>query len=565
MRSIAHLLGYVALASLPLLAPAPAAPSSHDALAERLDEELPRLMQAWKLPAISISVVQDGEVAWRRALGVRSVGEDARVDDRTIFAAASLTKPVFAYAVLKICDEGLLDLDRPLVSYAPKEYIEEKFLGHPMELPGFEREWFSRITARMALSHSSGLQHFGLKRPVELLFEPGTGFQYSSNGIEYLRYIVEHVTGSRIDSVVERYVFRPLNMAHSSLSWRDEYALNGAAGHDEYGATSGSIERFQEPTAQATLYTHADDYGKFLSAVMRGEGLSPATHASMVTPQIEIMPNLHWGLGLGIEETSEGKGIWHWGDAGTYTSYFHGNLDRGTGFVYFVNSYYGLAILDRLFSLLDGAEHPALSLTLGDWSFADDYLSPGMVFQCKLLHGDADGALAYYRTTASASAEGKRVIDEPRLERLTNSLLRNERIQDAMTVLRLRLEAYHPEETDRAAMGYVRTAATAVNDMRLAWTAERLAAKREPVSIAEDVLASYVGEFEPYRITREGGTLFFGREGAGKIRMIPIGEGTFVFDEMDYFKIEMVKEDGKVVGVRGIFSTGRAEVYERTE
>jgi CubicO group peptidase (beta-lactamase class C family) len=541
------------------------APSIDDSLREKLEAEIPRLMQEWRLPGLSISVIQDRETAWRRAFGVKSIDREAGVDDRTIFTAASLTKPVFAYAVLRMCDEGLLDLDRPLVTYAPKEYIEERFLGHPTELSGFNREWFSRITARMALSHSSGLQHFGLKRPVELLFEPGTRFQYSSNGIEYLRYVVEHLTGSRIDSVVERYVFRPLDMTHSSLSWRDEYALNAAAGHDEYGRTSGSIERFEEPTAQASLYTNADDYGKFLSAVMTGEGLTEATFSSMVTPQIEIPPNLYWGLGFGIEETNEGKGIWHWGDAGSYTSYFYGNLDRGTGFVYFSNSHYGLAILDRLFSLTDDGEHPALSLKLGDWSFADDYLSPGMAFQCKLFHGDVEEALGYFREAASASGEGEQVIDEARMGRWTNDLLRNGRIRDAMTVLRLRLDAYHPAEADRAAMGYVQAAATAMDDTKLAWVAEMVKAKREPVSIADEVLASYVGEFDPYRITREEGALFFGREGAGQIRMIPIDESTFVFEELDYFKVEMVEEEGRVVGIRGIFSTGRAEVYAKTE
>lgn len=539
-------------------------PLAHAALPEKLEAELPKIMREWRLPGMSIAVIQDGEVAWRGALGVRSVGDEAAVDDRTVFTAASLTKPVFAYAVLKMVDEGLLELDRPLVTYAPREYIEEKFLRHPINLSGFNEEWFSRITARMALSHSSGLQHFGLKRPVEILHEPGTRFYYSSNGIEYLRHIVEYLTGNSIDSVVERYVFRPLKMERSSLSWRDEYVLNGAAGHDQYGNSTGSIERFQEPTAQASLYTTANDYGRFLAALMRGEGLDESTYSSMITPQIEIQPNLYWGLGIGIEVAGEEKGIWHWGDAGTYTSYFHGNLDRGTGFVYFVNGHYGLAILDWLFSLMDGGEHPALHLTVGDWSFDGDYLSQGMAFKCKLFNGDVGEALDYYRQAVSRSADG-RVIEEERLQWWTNDLLRNERIQDAMTVLQLRLEAYHPEEFDRAATNYIQIAAEALGDTKLAWAAEMVEAKREPVPLSEELLTSYVGEFEPFRITLEGGTLFFGREGAGKVRMIPVSESMFVFEEMDYFRVEMVQEGGKVVGIRGLFSDGREQVYERTE
>ncbi len=537
------------------------APTSRDSLPEILEAELPEIMREWHLPGISIAVIQDGVVAWRRALGVRSVGEEAAVNDRTVFTAASLTKPVFAYAVLMMVDEGLLDLDRPLVTYAPREFIEEKFLRHPMGLSGFNEEWFSRITARMALSHSSGLQHFGLKRPVEMLFEPGARFGYSSNGIEYLRHIVEYLTGSRIDSLVERYVFKPLKMERSSLSWRDEYAQNGAAGHDHYGKSSGSIERFQEPTAQASLYTTAEDYGKFLSAVVKGEGLSKSTFSSMITPQIEIQPGVHWGLGFGIEVTDAGKALWHWGDAGSYTSYFHVNLERETGFVYFVNGHYGLAILSRLFSLMDSGEHPALSVKLGEWSFADDYLSPATAFKCRLFNGDAEGALAYYREVVA----GEKAIEEDRLQRWTNDLLRNDRIQDAMMVLQLRLEAHHPDEMDRAAAGYVQAAAELLGDTQLAWAAEMMEAKRNPVSITAEVLASYVGEFEPFFIAREGENLFFGREGAGQVRMIPVNESSFVFEELDYFRVEMVKEQGKVVGIRGIFSDGREEIYERTK
>jgi len=93
--------------------PAQATATSRGALPERLEAELPGLMREWNLPGMSIAIIQDGEVSWRRALGVRSVREEAEVDESTVFTAASLTKPVFAYAVLRMCDEGLLDLDTP--------------------------------------------------------------------------------------------------------------------------------------------------------------------------------------------------------------------------------------------------------------------------------------------------------------------------------------------------------------------------------------------------------------------------------------------------------------------
>jgi CubicO group peptidase (beta-lactamase class C family) len=521
-------------------------------------------MEEWRLPALSISVIQNRQIAWQGAFGVRSIQRQDAVDDETVFQAASLTKPVFAYTVLRLCDEGLLDLDTPLVMYAPKDYIEEKFLGHSMEMEGFKKEWFSRITARMALSHSSGLQHFGLKTPVEMRFEPGKEFYYSSNGIEYLRYIVEHLAGSRIDTLVELYVLRPFGMTRSSLVWRDEYEPNAAAGHDHFGETTGAIERFTEPTAQATLYTTGSDYGRFLAAAMKGEALADATFTAMVTPQIDVNPGISWGLGFGIEETEEGKGIWHWGDFGSYTSYFHANLDRGSGFVYFSNSHYGLAILETIFSLTVPGVHPALSLTLGDWSFAEDYLSPATAFKCSLYHGDPDRAQTIYREAVGTDERGDKVIDEASLQRWGRELLGKGRATDAMMVTQLWLAAYHPEKAGGAAMEYVHAAAEATEDTELVWAIEIAQAQREPHPVSEDILRSYTGMFDPYEITLEAGSLLWGRPGAEKTKMIALDERTFIFEGLDNLKMEMVIEEGKVTGVKAVSSGGNARTIVRS-
>jgi CubicO group peptidase (beta-lactamase class C family) len=121
-----------------------------DELVQSLEHEVPRLMEQWHVPGLSVAVLAGGEPIWQRGLGLRSNLDDDRVDERTVFQAASTTKPVFAYTVLKIHDEGLLDLDTPLIEYVPREYIAERFLGHPMDAPGFRQDRFAAITARMA-------------------------------------------------------------------------------------------------------------------------------------------------------------------------------------------------------------------------------------------------------------------------------------------------------------------------------------------------------------------------------------------------------------------------------
>ena len=549
--------------------------------AQRLDDEVRRLMVARHMPGMSVCVIRDGAVEWHRGLGVKDVDTGQRVDEETVFPAASLTKPVFAYAVLKMCDEGLLDLDTPLVEYAPAAYIEETFLRHSMDEPGFKREWFEAITARMALSHSSGLQHFGLKHPVELLFEPGTEFQYSSNGIEYLRHVVEHIKGARVDDIVDEYVFAPLSMEHSSLGWRAEHEANSAADHDRYGRTSGSAGRFVEPTAQAGLYTNAADYAEFLSAVVNGAGLKSETHAQMMRPHIQChpdVPNVHWGLGFGIETPAGNKGIWHFGDGGSFTSYCYMDLNSKSGFVYFVNGHYGLTILDEIFALTCPGEHPALDLIIGDWSFRDDYLSPAMAFKCKYFNGDVDDALTYYREVSSDHEKGVRFIDEDRLLRWACGFVKSDRIEDAVRILQLALEAYYADRSTSckallreyadhpapdSAVEYLKASSSIINDTKLSWSVDLYVARSRPIKPGRPTLESLVGSYPPFEIDLEGAGLSLGREGAGRAEVIWLDEDTFILEDVEGVWIDFVKENDSVVALRISAGGSRSTVYQR--
>jgi len=549
--------------------------------AQRLDDEVPRLMSDRHIPGMSVCVIRNGAVKWHRGLGVRDVNTGQRVDGETVFPAASLTKPVFAYAVLKMCDEGLLDLDTPLVEYAPAAYIEENFLRHSMDEPGFKREWFEAITARMALSHSSGLQHFGLKHPVELLFEPGTKFHYSSNGIEYLRYVVEHIKGARVDDIVDEYVFAPLSMAHSSLGWREEHEANSAADHDQYGRTAGSAGKFIEPTAQAGLYTNAVDYAEFLLAVLNGTGLKTETHTQMMRPHIQChpdVPNVYWGLGFGIETHGGDKGIWHFGDGGSFTSYCYMNLNSRSGFAYFVNGHYGLTVLDEIFALTCPGEHPALNLIIGDWSFRDDYLSPAMTFKCKYFNGDVDDALTYYREVSSDDERGKQFIDEDRLLRWACGFVKSDRIEDAMRILQLALDAYYADRStscnellreyaDHAApdsaIEYLKAAGSIVNDTKLSWSADLYVAQSRPINPGRRTLESLVGSYPPFDIELEGAGLSFGRKGVGKAEVVWLDEDTFILEEAEGVWLDLVKENDSVVALRISAGRSRPTVYLR--
>jgi CubicO group peptidase (beta-lactamase class C family) len=105
-----------------------------------LEKTVPDLMEKANIPGLSIAVIRDGQILWQKGFGIKNAKTGERVADNTIFEAASLTKPFFAYLVMQLVEKGELDLDTPLIKYAPKDYIEKSFINHSMDLEGFRSQ-----------------------------------------------------------------------------------------------------------------------------------------------------------------------------------------------------------------------------------------------------------------------------------------------------------------------------------------------------------------------------------------------------------------------------------------
>src|ERR1044071_3487603 len=134
----------------------------------RLERLVPRVMRDGHVPGLSIVVIRDRKVVWERAFGVANAETKAPLTRDAIFESASLTKPMFAYAVLKLVDAGVLSLDVPLSNY----------LDEPVTDPRMKK-----ITARMVLTHTTGYQNEVMPgQTLEVHFEPGSRFSYSGAG-----------------------------------------------------------------------------------------------------------------------------------------------------------------------------------------------------------------------------------------------------------------------------------------------------------------------------------------------------------------------------------------------
>jgi CubicO group peptidase (beta-lactamase class C family) len=184
---------------------------------------------------------------------------------------------VSAYAVLKLADQGKVDLDAPLQRYLGAPYIQ----GDPR---------INKITARMVLTHRTGFPNWRPKEGLTIHFEPGDHFSYSGEGFVFLSKAVERITSQSLNDFMQQMVFTPLGMTSSSYVWRQDYDARAAIGHDKDGKAHKKWKP-KEANPASSLQTTAVDYARFMTALLDGKGLKPDTLKQMETPYTPVQQN----------------------------------------------------------------------------------------------------------------------------------------------------------------------------------------------------------------------------------------------------------------------------------
>lgn len=308
------------------------------------------------VPGASVVLLRDARVCWAAHLGLRERDGAEPVRADTVFEAASMSKPVLACLAMQLVQSGRLALDRPL-----GEIDDERFEpAQPAQ---------ARITARMLLSHCSGLPNWRAgdaeHGPLLLGFEPGARFEYSGEGYYYLQRVLERLTGLSLQDLAERELFRPLGMTHSGFVLTPALDALRARGHDEAGRPL-PFSDYRRANAGYTLYTTASDYARFIAALLEARVLALAARATMLEPQLEAgdrepLPRparargdkVFWSLGWAVERGAQGLIAYHSGTNSTgFRCFSQFAPARGSGLVLMSNSLAGKQLWLRLLALL---------------------------------------------------------------------------------------------------------------------------------------------------------------------------------------------------------------------
>jgi len=334
--------------------------------ASEMDGTVSRLMHAAKVTGAGIAILNDGKIVYLKTYGFRDLKKSRPLTPDSVMSAASFTKVAFAYMVMQLVQEGVLDLDKPVYQYLSKPLPE---YGRYSDLAGDER--YKRITARMLLDHTSGFpnwRRFNDDKKLHIHFEPGSRFAYSGEGIALLQLIVETVTKRPLADLMRERVFQPLGMTRTSMVWTWRFEGDHANGYDERENSLGPQRRLRADSAGSMLTTPAD-FALFMQAVMQGQGLRKETKDLMLSPQIQILSKLEfpplssetteenkpirlsYGLGWGLYWTPYGKAFFKEGHDDGWRNYTVCFDDARIGIVIMTNSSNGEGIYKELLEI----------------------------------------------------------------------------------------------------------------------------------------------------------------------------------------------------------------------
>ena len=250
------------------------------------DPKIENLLEQHKIPSISIGYIQEGKLKQVRSFGVQK--QKIPSSDNSIYKVASLTKPVTAIVVLKLIENGDLKLDEPISKY----YIDPDIKNH---------QYLNKITTRHILSQQSGFPNWRYlteSNKLDFEFESGTKFQYSGEGFEYLRKVIEHKLKKTFEQIASEVLFSPLGMNDTYFYWTPEINENDYAfEHDENGKLI-QLEKYYTTNTAANLMTTVNDYSKFLIHIMNGAGLSDNLYSEFLKTQVNEKKGIDRNLGM---------------------------------------------------------------------------------------------------------------------------------------------------------------------------------------------------------------------------------------------------------------------------
>ena len=325
-------------------------------------------MKHFNVPAVSMALIDKGEIAWVKSWGIKDADTLALVTPQTLFQAASISKPVSALAALRMVESGDLSLDTPINEYLTRWQLPENELTQ--QVP---------VTLTHLLSHTGGLTVHGFRgyaqsddqptaiqvldgdpmaksEPVVVDTLPGTNFRYSGGGTTVFQVAMEDVSKKGFTQLMDELVLKPSGMTSSTYAQplSEAFQTDVASGHLKGGRVVPGKWHNYPMQSPASLWTTPTDLANFSLAVIKAfhsegvQGSDGNILSKSMCHQFLTEQKNSWGLGPGLVlEKGKTIGFHHGGANEGYRCQSLAFLD-GRGAVVMTNSDVGDALLGEI-------------------------------------------------------------------------------------------------------------------------------------------------------------------------------------------------------------------------
>jgi len=313
-------------------------------------------MELYKVPGVSIAVIHDFKIEWAKGYGVKETEGDDPVTPETLFQAASISKPVAAFATLYFVEQGLLNLD---------EDVNNKLVS--WEVPENEFSEEKKVTLRGIMSHSAGLTVHGFggyaqgkevpsllqildgekpanSAPIRIDIEPHSKFRYSGGGYTVMQQLLIDVSGKPFPEIMRETVLDKIGMTNSTYEQPLPESLEAQAGraHRINGnMIKGKWHTYPEMAA-AGLWTTPTDLSRFAIEIMLSRaGKSNKVLSREMVKYMLTDQNENVGLGLFLWNEGENFRFMHGGSNAGFKCTLVAYPEKGQGAAIMTNGDYG--------------------------------------------------------------------------------------------------------------------------------------------------------------------------------------------------------------------------------
>ncbi|MFT5718505.1 MAG: CubicO group peptidase (beta-lactamase class C family) [Oleiphilaceae bacterium] len=375
-------------------------------------------MKYYQVPAVSIALVNNGQIEWARAYGVNTAGSKQITTPTTLFEAASISKAVSAMAALHMVEQGKLKLDGD---------VNQQLVTWQVPENEFTKD--KKVSLRHLLNHSAGINVHGFigydstkkipnllaildgkapanSEPIRVVNVPGTEWHYSGGGYSIIQLLMTEASHQSFPQLMQETIFTPLKMTHSLFT----DTLSPAMSNHAVSAHRGNGKEIQgrwhhyPELAAAGLWTTPSDLAKIIIEVQQAEaGKSNKILSRQITNNMLTRVLGETGLGFYVEQFADRTSFSHSGGSEGFRVHLYGYTKTGQGAVIMTNSDNGAALIEEIFASI-AAEYdwPDFKVTQKTMIAADPALNQKFAGKYELLeqpaHIIAGGEHLYFQS-----------------------------------------------------------------------------------------------------------------------------------------------------------------------